>query len=103
MSQQNVKLKGSGGYIFASVSEEQKKKADLGVGELFLAPLGRIDKSLISNYFCKNCNKEFDSPPEIEFENPQEKVQEGMTLVEKGRYVCKDCKSTIGEYREFSS
>ncbi len=98
----NVKLKGSGGHILASISEEQKKKADLGVGELFLAPVGRLNKDAISKYFCNNCGKEFDSPPEIKFENPNEKVQEDMTLVEKGEYVCTSCNSTIGEYREFS-
>lgn len=100
---EDVKLKGSGGHILATISEEQKKKADLGVGELFLAPVGRINEDGISKYFCSNCDKEFDSPPKVEFENPDEKVQENMTLVEKGKYVCKSCNSVIGEYREFSS
>ena len=39
-----TKLKGSGGHIIAEITDEQSKKADLGVGELFLAPVGRIDK-----------------------------------------------------------
>ncbi len=33
-----LKLQGSGGYIIADLTEEQAKKADLGVGKLFLAP-----------------------------------------------------------------
>ena len=49
-----LKLKGSGGAVTAEVTDEQAKKADLGVGELFLAPVGRLDKKKISKYFCKN-------------------------------------------------
>jgi len=32
------KVEGSGGYIIAELTEDQAKKADLGVGKLFLAP-----------------------------------------------------------------
>ncbi len=48
-----TQLGGSGGYVTADITDEQKKKADLGVGKLFLMPLGKIDESKISNYFCK--------------------------------------------------
>jgi len=34
------KVEGSGGYVIAELTEEQAKKADLGVGKLFLAPIG---------------------------------------------------------------
>ena len=40
MAEQTVH--GSGGYIIADLTEEQTKKADLGVGKLFLAPLVEI-------------------------------------------------------------
>ena len=97
-----LKLKGSGGYVIADVTEVQAKKADLGVGELFLAPLGRIEESKISKYFCKNCDAEFNNSPKIEFENPNETVAEGMILKERGHYACEKCNGVIGEYREFS-
>jgi len=97
-----LKLKGSGGSVVAEVSDEQAKKADLGVGELFLAPLGRLDEGKILKYYCKKCDAEFEKPPKIEFENPNEEVAPGMILKEKGQYTCHQCNSKIGEYREFS-
>ena len=97
-----TKLKGSGGHIIAEITDEQSKKADLGVGELFLAPVGRIDENKISNYYCKKCDMDFAAAPKIEFENPNEKVAEGLILQEKGKYLCTKCNSMIGEYRTFS-
>jgi hypothetical protein len=97
-----TKLKGSGGYVIAEITTEQSKKADLGVGELFLAPVGRLDKNMISNYYCKKCDSEFANSPKIEYENPNENVAEGLTLTEKGQYLCNKCSSMIGEYRTFS-
>ncbi len=99
--QKQVKLKGSGGHIFANITEEQEKKADLGVGELFLAPLGRLDKESILNHYCKNCDKEFESSPAISFETPNEVVAENMVLVERGQYLCNTCNGVIAEYRKF--
>lgn len=96
-----TKLKGSGGSITAEITDEQAKKADLGVGELFLTPVGRIDEQKISNYFCKNCNAEFDKAPKLEVENPNEELSPNMTLKEIGQYICHQCNSKIGEYREF--
>ena len=97
-----TKLKGSGGHIIAEITDEQSKKADLGVGELFLTPVGRIDESKISNYYCKNCDAEFAGAPKLEIENPHEKLSEEMTLEEIGQYLCTKCDSKIGEYRTFS-
>ena len=95
------KLKGSGGHIIAEITEEQIKKADLGVGELFLAPVGRIEQNKISNYYCKNCDKEFPDAPKIELENPNEQVSDELVLQEIGQYICLKCNSMIGEYRTF--
>ena len=39
------KLRGSGGYVMASVSDEQQVKGNLGGPDLFLAPIGRLDAS----------------------------------------------------------
>lgn len=97
-----LKLKGSGGFVVAELNDEEAKKADLGVGELFLAPLGRLDEQKIVKYYCKKCNLEFNNPPKIVFENPNEKVAEGMILKEKGHYECQQCESKISEYRIFS-
>lgn len=97
-----TKLKGSGGHVIAELTEEQSKKADLGVGELFLATVGRLDEEKISNYYCKNCNSDFNHAPKISIQNPNEQVSEEMILQEIGQYLCNKCSFKIGEYRIFS-
>ncbi len=95
------KLRGSGGYVVASVTDEQQVKGNLGGPDLFLAPIGRLDDEKISKYFCNTCDKDFEGPPKIKFENPNEEVAENLILVEKGQYICSTCNMTIAEYRDF--
>ena len=54
------------------VSHEMK--GNLGGPDLFLAPIGRLDDDKITKHFCNTCEKEFEGPPKIEFENPNEEV-----------------------------
>ena len=95
------KLRGSGGYVMASVDDEQQRKGNLGGPDLFLAPIGRLDSEKITKYFCNTCEKDYEGSPKIEFENPNEEVAENLVLAERGQYVCGTCGSTIAEYREF--
>ncbi|MDC4230905.1 MAG: PRC-barrel domain-containing protein [Nitrosopumilus sp.] len=95
------KLRGSGGYVMAKVTDDEQMKGNLGGPDLFLAPIGRLDGDKISKHFCNTCEKEFDGAPKIEFENPNEEVAENLILAEKGQYICKSCNSAIAEYREF--
>ena len=95
------KLRGSGGYVMATISDEQQIKGNLGGPDLFLAPIGRLNSEIISKHFCNTCEKEFEGSPKIEFENPNEEVAENLILVEKGQYICNNCNSTLAEYREF--
>ena len=95
------KLRGSGGYVMAKVTDEQQTKGNLGGPDLFLAAIGRLDPETVTKYFCNICEKEFEGPPKIEFENPNEEVAENLILAEKGQYICNSCNSTIAEYREF--
>ena len=85
----------------ASVSDEQQVKGNLGGPDLFLAPIGRLDANKITKHFCNTCEKEFEGPPKIEFENPNEEVAENLVLAERGQYICKACNASIAEYREF--
>lgn len=97
-----LKVQGSGGYVIADLTEEQAKKADLGVGKLFLAPIGKIETEKMLKHYCNNCETEFDSPPKIQLEeSPNEEVADNLILIERGQYVCEKCSSVIGEYREF--
>jgi len=97
-----LKLQGSGGYIIAELTEEQAKKADLGVGKLFLAPVGKIEEQKMSKHYCKNCEVEFDNPPKIHLEeNTNEQVADNLILIERGQYTCQQCSAIIGEYRVF--
>ena len=95
------KLRGSGGYVMATVTDEQQMKGNLGGPDLFLEPIGRLDESKITKHFCNTCEKEFEGPPKIEFENPNEEVAENLVLAERGQYICKSCNASIAEYREF--
>ena len=95
------KLRGSGGYVMATVTDEQQMKGNLGGPDLFLAPIGRLDSQKITKHFCNTCEKEFEGSPKIVFENPNEEVAENLILAEKGQYICNSCNSSIAEYREF--
>jgi sporulation protein YlmC with PRC-barrel domain len=96
------KLRGSGGYIMASVSDDQQRKGNLGGPDLFLAPVGRIDVDKISKYFCNTCEKDYEGSPKIDYETPNEMVADNLVLLEKGQYVCTTCGSVLAEYRNFS-
>jgi len=95
------KLRGSGGYILALVTDDQQGKGNLGGPDLFLAPIGRLDAEKIKKYSCNTCDKEYDGGPKIEYENPNEEVAENLILAERGQYLCTTCGSTIAEYRKF--
>jgi len=95
------KLRGSGGFVIAQVTDEQQGKGNLGGPDLFLAPIGRLDVESIKKYTCNTCDKEYEGSPKIEFENPNEEVAENLILVERGQYLCTICGSPIAEYREF--
>lgn len=89
----------------ADLTDEQAKKADLGVGKMFLAPVGKVDQSKISKYSCNTCKAEFDGPPILASEDGgdgPERVSENLMLVERGQYRCSKCAAVIGEYRVFA-
>ena len=95
------KLRGSGGFVIAQVTDEQQRKGNLGGPDLFLAPIGRLDAESIKKYTCNTCDKEYEGGPKIEYENPNEEVAENLILAERGQYLCTTCGSPIAEYREF--
>jgi sporulation protein YlmC with PRC-barrel domain len=95
------KLRGSGGFVIAQVTDEQQSKGNLGGPDLFLAPIGRLDVECIKKYTCNTCDKEYEGGPKIEYENPNEEVAENLILAERGQYLCTICGSPIAEYREF--
>lgn len=96
------KLLGSGGYALAKITEDEEIKANLGIPQLFLANVGRLDKARFLKYYCNTCGKEYDGSPDIIFENPNEDLGQGMILVEKGEYKCKYCNNIIAFYRKFN-
>ncbi len=97
-----LKLQGSGGYVMADLTEQQAKKADLGVGKLFLAPIGKLEPDKMFKHYCNICEKEFPNPPRIRIEeSTNETVADNLVLVERGQYTCESCDGIIGEYRVF--
>jgi sporulation protein YlmC with PRC-barrel domain len=97
------KLRGSGGYAIARVTDPEQKKANLGGPELFLAGIGRLDEDRFVKYFCNKCEKEYEGSPSVIYDNPNEELGEGVTLAEKGEYKCKTCSATIAQYRRFDT
>ena len=97
------KLRGSGGFVIAKVSDEEQRKGNLGGPDLFLAGVGRLSEDRFSKYYCNKCENEFLGSPGVDYEEPNEDLGEGVTLVEKGEYKCKACKNTIAQYRKFDS
>lgn len=97
------KLRGSGGYVIAHITDEEQKKGNLGGPELFLAGIGRIPSDRLVKYHCNKCDKDFDGSPNINYEKPNEDLGEGVTLYEKGEYKCNACKSIIAQYRKFEA
>ncbi len=95
------KLRGSGGYAIAKVSDDEQKIANLGGPELFLAGIGKLDKDRFKKYYCNRCEKEYQGAPNLEFENPNEDLGENIILKEKGEYKCKTCDYIIAQYRKF--
>ena len=70
------KLHGSGGHIIAELTEQQAEKADLGVGKLLLAPIGKLETDKMLKHYCKTCKNEFDGPTNIHIEEKNnEKLQ----------------------------
>ncbi len=97
------KLRGSGGYAIARVTDEEQKKGNLGGPELFLAGIGRLEEDRFVKHYCNKCEKAYEGSPALVFENPNEEVGEGVILIEKGEYKCKTCNATIAQYRKFDA
>jgi sporulation protein YlmC with PRC-barrel domain/DNA-directed RNA polymerase subunit RPC12/RpoP len=95
------KLRGSGGFVYAKVTDDEQKKGNLGGPELFLAGIGRLPEKRLSKYFCNKCEKEYRGSPLLKYENPNEDLGEGVILAEKGEYRCATCNNTIAQYRKF--
>lgn len=96
------KLLGSGGYAFAKITEDEEIKANLGVPQIFLANVGRLSEDRFIKYYCNSCGKEFSGSPIIKYEASDEDLGQGVTLVEKGEYKCRDCDNVIAFYRKFN-
>jgi sporulation protein YlmC with PRC-barrel domain len=97
------KLRGSGGYAIARITDQEQKKGNLGGPELFLAGIGRLDEDRFVKYYCNKCEKQYEGSPAVVFDNPNEELGEGVTLIEKGEYKCKTCNATIAQYRKFEA
>ncbi|HEX2013896.1 MAG TPA: zinc-ribbon domain-containing protein [Nitrososphaera sp.] len=97
------KLRGSGGYAVARINDEEQKKGNLGGPELFLAGIGRLEEERFVKYHCNKCEKDYEGSPSIVYDNPNEELGEGVTLVEKGEYKCRTCNATIAQYRKFET
>ena len=97
------KLLGSGGHAFAKLTEQEEIKASLGVPHIFLGNIGRLNEDRFSRYYCNKCKKEHIGCPAISYDNPNEKISEGIILIEEGEYRCTTCNNLIALYRKFNN
>ena len=97
------KLLGSGGYVFAKLTEQEEIKASLRVPQIFLGNIGRLDEARFTRYYCNKCKKEHTGCPVITYENPNEKLSESVILIEEGEYRCRSCNNLIALYRKFNN
>jgi hypothetical protein len=51
---------------------------------------------------CNKCTREYSGSPGINYENPNETIEEGIILIEKGEYTCKTCTNILALYRRFN-
>jgi hypothetical protein len=59
------KFLGSGGYVYAKLTEQEEIRANLGVPHLFLGNIGRLSEDRFSRYYCNKCKKEYIGSPII--------------------------------------
>ena len=52
------KLLGSGGYVLAKLTEQEELRASLGVPQIFLANVERLNEDRFSRYFCNRLGNE---------------------------------------------
>ncbi|MGZ5486666.1 MAG: PRC-barrel domain-containing protein, partial [Nitrososphaeraceae archaeon] len=71
--------------------------------ELFIAGIGRLPKDRILKYYCNKCEKDYPTSPDLNYENPNEDVGEGVVLIEKGEYKCSVCNAVLSQYRKFNN
>ena len=88
---------------FCQITEEQEEiKASLGVPQIFLGNIGRLNEDRFSKYYCKRCEKEYHGSPVLSYKSPNEELGEGVILIEKGEYRCRICNNLIALYRKFN-
>jgi hypothetical protein len=96
------KLLGSGGYALAKLTEQEETKASLGVPQIFLSNVARLDEDRFTKYYCNKCAKEYPGSPAISYENPNEELGQGVMLIEKGEYRCMTYNNILAIYRKFN-
>ena len=97
------KLLGSGGHAFVKLIEQEEIKTSLGVPQIFLGNIGRLNEDRFSRYYCNKCKKEHTGSPVISYEYPNEKLGEGIILIQEGEYRCRACNNLIALYRKFDN
>ncbi len=96
----NRKVKGSGGYIIAELTDDEESKA-LG-NNYFIGVLGKIDEKRILSYHCNTCNKDIEGSPVIALKDLNKESRD-LGLEEEGSYICKECNAIIGEWKVFKN
>ena len=57
---------------------QEELRASLGVPQIFLANVERLNEDRFSRYFCNKCNREYIGCPKIGYKNPNEEFRAGL-------------------------
>jgi transposase-like protein len=74
---------GSGGYVFAKLTEQEELRASLGIPQIFLSNVERLNEDRFSRYFCKKCGKKYLGSLLITYGSPSENIGEDVMLPKK--------------------
>jgi hypothetical protein len=74
----------------------------IGVSEIFLGQVGRLNEDRFLRYYCNKCQREYKGSPKVEYETPNEELGEDVILVERGEYKCNTCNNILAQYRKFN-
>jgi hypothetical protein len=72
------------------------------IPQIFLGNIGS-NEARFTRYYCNKREKEYTGCPIITYENPNGKLGENVTLIEKGEYRCRSCNNLIALYHKFNN
>ena len=72
------------------------------IPQIFLGNIGGLNEARFTRYYCNKYKKEYTGCPIITYENPNKKLGDNVTLIEKGEYRRRSCNHLIALYHKIN-